>query len=706
MSAAPEAISRLPAALEPLVAERRWVVWRWERTAKGEKTKVPYQASHPKLHAKSNGPSTWGTYQDAVAVVGDGEADGIGFMLRDGEIAAFDIDDCRDPQTGKIAAWAWLLINQAASYAEVTVSGTGIRIIGRATGPHVHRNQPWAGANGRVETYRRAARYIVVTGAELPGAFPELADIDAMIDDVVARLDAEKAQPKRGADTAAEFDFNRASKQRDDPFGFSTSLPTDLDQLIRYGVPEAEDRSEHFHHAVRWLKDLGWGVDDIHGILARFPNGIAEKYASRGRDQLRINIQNCFNRPRKDRDHGKADGAKTEQPKEPPQPILLRWHGDADPYADRAWLVRELIPEVGKGLLSGQWGAGKTFGALDLSASIMAGEPFAGRRVNRRGGVLFIAPEGAYEIPIRLSGIVEGKLRGVAFAQAAGGAQKVNPDRLPIAWIDECPRLIERGAVEVLKATARAAADRLQKEFQLPLALIIIDTIAASAGFDDENSAAESQRVMDAMQALSNATGAFVLGVDHFGKMVETGTRGSSGKEAAVDVVLAMLADKDVTGTISNTRMAVRKLRGGKTGDVFPYSLDVVKIGENRFGEPITTCVVAWQEAKKAEEKTTRETWPQSLRVFRTAMQTALIDHGREEKPLGIDGPKVKAVVEAKVRAEFNLSYPVEGETNAQRADAKRNAFNRAMKSALGRQLVASRDLGGLDFLWFTDGQP
>jgi len=146
--------------------------------------------------------------------------------------------------------------------------------------------------------------------------------------------------------------------------------------------------------------------------------------------------------------------------------------------------------------------------------------------------------------------------------------------------------------------------------------LVIVDTIAASAGFNDENSAAESQRVMDGMQALSNATGAFVLGVDHFGKMVETGTRGSSGKEAAVDVVLAMLADKDITGAISNTRMAVRKLRGGKTGDVFPYSLDVVKIGENRFGEPITTCVVAWQEARKPEDKTTRETWPQSLRVF------------------------------------------------------------------------------------------
>jgi RecA-family ATPase len=75
------------------------------------------------------------------------------------------------------------------------------------------------------------------------------------------------------------------------------------------------------------------------------------------------------------------------------KPIRLRWHRDADANADRAWLVRDLIFETGKGLLSGQWGAGKTFGALDLAASVITGEPFAGRRVVRRGGVLFVAPE-------------------------------------------------------------------------------------------------------------------------------------------------------------------------------------------------------------------------------------------------------------------------------------------------------------------------
>ncbi len=33
-----------------------------------------------------------------------------------------------------------------------------------------------------------------------------------------------------------------------------------------------------------------------------------------------------------------------------------------------------------QGAGGGQWGAGKTFGVLDMSGSVMTGEPFAGRR--------------------------------------------------------------------------------------------------------------------------------------------------------------------------------------------------------------------------------------------------------------------------------------------------------------------------------------
>ena len=372
--------------------------------------------------------------------------------------------------------------------------------------------------------------------------------------------------------------------------------------------------------------------------------------------------------------------------------FALRWHGDADPNADRAWLVRDLIPETGKGLASGQWGAGKTFAVLDLGASVMTGQPFAGRKVARQGGVLFIAAEGAYEIPIRLRGLVQGKLGPEA------------PERLPFAWIEECPRLLDADAVPQLVAVATMAAEHLAEAFDLPLALVVVDTVAAGAGFMDENSAAEAQRVMNALEAISHKTGAFVLGVDHFGKAVETGTRGSSAKESAADVVLAMLATRDEAGSISNTRMAIRKVRGGRCGYEIPYTLDVVTVGETYDREPITTCIVNWQtdRVSAAAVAVAKERWPTSLKVFRQALDAALCDHGIRAWPLGSTGAEHRATAVERVRDAFYATYPADAEDGGKRADAKRQAFGRALKMALGRSLVASIELQGVDHLWLA----
>ena len=103
-----------------------------------------------------------------------------------------------------------------------------------------------------------------------------------------------------------------------------------------------------------------------------------------------------------------------------PQLFELFWHGKEYNRKLRSWLVKGLILETGQGLASGQWGTAKTFTVLDLAASVMTITPFAGREVARQGGVLFVAAEGAYEIPIRLKGVVEEKLRPAALASWDG----------------------------------------------------------------------------------------------------------------------------------------------------------------------------------------------------------------------------------------------------------------------------------------------
>jgi hypothetical protein len=193
-------VNTLPETLAPLISLPHWVIWRWETTKSGKPTKVPYQAAHPDRKASSTDPKTWSDFATAIAAAS--QADGIGFCLLDSGFGAFDADDCRDARDGTLAPWAQDLVTRAGSYAEVTVSGTGLRIIGRAAGPKVHRKQ--AVVNGAtLETYRRAERYIVMTGNVLPGSTTALADLDAIMDAVVAELDASAKNDGNGSDHGA-----------------------------------------------------------------------------------------------------------------------------------------------------------------------------------------------------------------------------------------------------------------------------------------------------------------------------------------------------------------------------------------------------------------------------------------------------------------------------------------------------------------------
>jgi hypothetical protein len=52
---------------------------------------------------------------------------------------------------------------------------------------------------------------------------------------------------------------------------------------------------------------------------------------------------------------------------------------------------------------------------------------------------------------------------------------------------------------------------------------------------------------------------------------LEAGTRGASSKEASGDLVLACLGQKELSGNVINTRLAVRKNRGGRQGQEYPF---------------------------------------------------------------------------------------------------------------------------------------
>jgi AAA domain len=371
----------------------------------------------------------------------------------------------------------------------------------------------------------------------------------------------------------------------------------------------------------------------------------------------------------------------------------LRWHGDADQNKPRAWLIDGLLPEIGSGLASGQWGTYKTFVALDLAAAIMGGGHFIEHAVARRGGVLYLAVEGAVEIPIRLQAVLETKYPDVV--------------RAPFAWTDQCPPLLDPDSAEALAAMASKAAARMQSEFSLPLVLVVVDTIVAAAGFSksgEENDAALGHTVMRRLAVLAQTAGAFVLAIDHFGKVAETGTRGSSAKEAAADIVLALLGDKAITGVVTNMQLALRKSRAGASGQEFPFTVRVVDLGVDDNGRPSTSLVVDWLAGVRhpsANKSTTG--WSKSLRLLQRALMTVLVDHGHEQRPFA-DGPTVRAVDVEIARAEFYKSYPADGDAK-QKQNVRRQAFNRALRDAQARSLIGVREIAETTMVWLVQNE-
>jgi hypothetical protein len=267
----------LPPALAPLVVEQRWVVWKWVKGKNGKLTKPPFQGRAPHKYASSTDSGTWCDFDTAMRAYCENKAEGVGFALAIGGVGAFDIDHCRDSASGDIHPWATALVNRCGSYAEVTPSGEGIRIIGTVAGTPLHRKFPVAGANGMsIEIYRNAERYITISGAQI-GEAHELVNIDGEIDRVAAKLDGGSKQKE--ADTES-----RSSSQHN------------LDFLIKNGCGDdfGGDRSRAVWYVINQLLKQGCSGDEVVAVLLDQGNGISahvydqsrpEEYAGRQVDK-------------------------------------------------------------------------------------------------------------------------------------------------------------------------------------------------------------------------------------------------------------------------------------------------------------------------------------------------------------------------------------------------------------------------------------
>jgi hypothetical protein len=264
-----------------------------------------------------------------------------------------------------------ILLYEAGSTVPNVLMTDSLRIIGSGNGEKLHTTlrRP---DGGHVEVYAQANRYITMTGDRFDGTPDKLSDLSVLVRRHIREKDKRDC-PKRS---------EKPSKKPKTII----ELHRELRALVERGVDgtgkriHEGERSEAFHHAVGWLKDDGWGVDDIVVYMEQYPTGIIEKYAGR----IEQEVKRCFDKC----------GRKFQPPVEDPSGLPRLYSiGELAERPPPEFLIERMLPEKGVAIIAGPSGVMKTFLMIYLALMIAYGRKLDTITV-KRTGVVFLNNEG------------------------------------------------------------------------------------------------------------------------------------------------------------------------------------------------------------------------------------------------------------------------------------------------------------------------
>jgi putative DNA primase/helicase len=213
-------------------------------------SKVPINPGTGEL-AKSNDPTTWGTFDEAVNhALSDDRCFGVGVNLLGSEHLGFDLDHVVDAATGSMSEVARTLIDALPkTYTERSPSRTGLRLFFRGRKPATLRGSMFKGAFGpgtQLEVYdgKSGARYLTVTGDILDNEPQPIAtatedELQPLLDFLGRTLD-EKERTRSTEQGISDDDLDRAR------FVLDSVFPD----------PDAFSHEEWLHHVME-LASLG-----------------------------------------------------------------------------------------------------------------------------------------------------------------------------------------------------------------------------------------------------------------------------------------------------------------------------------------------------------------------------------------------------------------------------------------------------------------
>jgi hypothetical protein len=247
---------------------------------------------------------------------------------------------------------------------------------------------------------------------------------------------------------------------------------------------------------------------------------------------------------------------------------------------DPEWLAFGMIIDRGLGFLFGPPGCGKSFIAQNLALSIACGlDEWWGRKISRKGPVIYISSEGVGDIKFRLR----------AWENHLG----VKADDAPFYLIRQTINFMLDTDVNKLLMTI----DTLCKQLgELPV-MIVVDTVSRVLPGADENLQKDMTLFIRACDEVRETFGATVIGVHHTSRAGNM--RGSTVFDGAGDFLFGIERDEgDMIGT-----MTAKKIKAAQDGWKQSFELVEVAVGDIKA----TKSLVAVSREQQAKEK---DVWP------------------------------------------------------------------------------------------------
>lgn len=572
---------------EPLRAIPGWLIWRYEHFAgEAKPRKIPFWADGTRRHGTQGGPqdrdrlTTFVAAQDAAIRAG---FDGVGFApLADFGYVFLDFDACVDVH-GNMPKEVEDIVNR--TYAEYSPSGKGIRAVLKGDlGNHKSHATP---DQYGFETFSSTG-FVTFTGNILP-----IVDVLGYEDRIAEVDENTKALCERrfGTSAGAAFDPDDFMAGREPKLGLDVRQ---MEELLSHLDPSMGREP--------WLRvgmalnhecdgdDTGFELwDEWSSEGETYPGTEALRYQwesfkpAPGKRQVTMAsvikmAKEAGYRPSeaasREEVFAKVEAIMAELPKKSagrfgPVPIY-----DLTQREPMGWLIKSVLPKAELGILFGASGSGKTFVALDLAFSIARGIAWRNRRTTR-GKVVIIAAEGG-------SGL--GK-RAEAYAQFHGFDLRSVPE---LQVITAAPNFLDSDDISEVIAEIKNLGD---------VDLIVTDTLAQVTPGANENTSEDMGKALGNLKLLHEATGAMNLVVHHAGKDLAKGSRGWSGLKAAADVQIEVLRHDN-----GEREIVIEKMKDGEDGVRWGFKLEVVEMGVDYDGDPVTSCVAVEAELSKPSE--------------------------------------------------------------------------------------------------------